>query len=167
MKLKPFVNLFLIVLVILLAFDAITVQAAPVALSASTAAYAETPIEIPWGTIVVVGLLAGFVASLFIAYRAGGISAVNRQLVTIKADTVSLDRTEDELHKQFTQRQLDYFQQVLFPIFALGLAITPDGPLDEAIANFQALVTTVTDGKPNVPPTPPAPTTDTSEFNWT
>jgi hypothetical protein len=103
-----------------------------------------------WELILGVTTIVAAVVAVVYAGRAGGLKAANAQIDTLLADKAAQDRSEAALHQAFNQSQLDTFRKVFFPIFALGLAITPEGDLDQAIGRFQKLVDTVTDGLPNV-----------------
>jgi hypothetical protein len=98
-------------------------------------------------------LIALVVSVAYMAYRYGARGGSD-QLATIRADVEVLDRVEGAVNTKFTADQLELFRMIVFPAFALGLAITPDGDLDTMIGRAKELVDVLTDRKPNVAPAP-------------
>jgi hypothetical protein len=101
--------------------------------------------------ILLIALVVAAIGGVIIAYKMGQWSAVKDYTQKIEDDTALLDRSEAAIHAKFSQSQIEFFRSVTFPIFALGLTITHEGDLKEAIKNFQDIVDKVTDGKPNIP----------------
>ena len=107
----------------------------------------QTLLQILIGLFVFVALLAFIILS---AYRAGA-SGAAKALEQIQANIPALDSVENAVDKVTTPGQLDLFRAIVFPAFALGLAITPAGDLQEAIKHAQRITDLLTDSKPNVP----------------
>lgn len=104
-------------------------------------------LQIIIGVAVFIGLL---IFTLLLAYREGAAGAT-RALSQIQANTPALDAVEGAVDKLASPSQLDLFRTIVFPAFALGLAITPAGDLQEAIKHAQRITDLLTDSKPNVP----------------
>lgn len=100
------------------------------------------------GAVLLVALIASVA---FAAYKTGARGGSD-QLATIRADVEVLDRVESSVNAKFSVDQLELFRMIVFPAFALGLAITPDGDLDTMIGRAKELVDVLTDRKPNVAP---------------
>lgn len=96
-------------------------------------------------------LLVLLVSVAYAAYKLGAKGASN-QLATVRADVSNLDRIENSVVAKFTPEQLNIFREIAFPMFALGLALTPQGDLKNVIAQAKDLTDVLTDRKPNVPP---------------
>lgn len=109
--------------------------------------------NVTYDMLIGLAILIAIIASVvFAAYRAGSIRGANEQLKAVREDVATLDREEASISRSFTAEQLEGFRQVIFPIFALGLAITPQGDINEAIARAKDLTDVLTDRKPNVVP---------------
>jgi hypothetical protein len=116
--------------------------------------------NVTYEMLIGLAILIAIIASVvYAAYRAGSIRGANEQLAVVRADVVSLDQAERSINSAFSAEQLEMFRQIVFPIFALGLAITPQGDPKEAFSRARDLVDILTDRKPNTTPATATTTT--------
>lgn len=101
---------------------------------------------LPWAILII---LTGYV--LYMALKHGLAGAIIA-LTAVRGDVPNLTRVEGAVIQAFPQSQLDVVRNIVLPMFALGLAITPQGDIKQTIDLIRDVFNVTTDGKPNEAP---------------